>query len=133
VLSWARAFELRQRLKGSLWALPLLGCLVGLVLGQADLAVESHVQLPPGWQYSSATASSVLAAIVGAMISLLGFVVTVTVLVVQQATGTLSPRYMRLWYRDRLQKVVVATFVGTFTFACSLLRRVEADSVPDLG
>jgi uncharacterized membrane protein len=36
------------------------------------------------------------------------------VLVVQQATGTLSPRYMRLFYRDRLQKVVLATFAGTF-------------------
>ena len=67
------------------------------------------------------------------MVSLLGFVVTVTVLVVQQATGTLSPRYMRLWYRDRLQKVVLAMFVGTFTFAYSLLRRVEDGSVPDLG
>jgi uncharacterized membrane protein len=40
--------------------------------------------------------SSVLAGIIG----LLGLVVTVTVLVVQQATGTLSPRYIRLWYRD---------------------------------
>jgi uncharacterized membrane protein len=70
---------------------------------------------------------------VGAMIALIGFVVTIGVLVVQQATGTLSPRYMRLWYRDRLQKAVLATFVGTFTFAFSLLRRVEHDFVPDIG
>jgi len=133
VISWGRTFALRQRLKGSLWPLPLAGCLIGLVLGQADLALEAHLTLPAGWQYSAATASSALAAIVGAMVSLLGFVVTVTVLVVQQATGTLSPRYMRLWYRDRLQKVVLAMFVGTFTFAYSLLRRVEEATVPDLG
>ena len=43
------------------------------------------------------------------MVALLGFVVTNSVLVVQQATGTLSPRYMRLWYRNRLQKLVLAT------------------------
>lgn len=40
---------------------------------------------------------------------------------------------MRLWYRDRLQKAVLATFTGTFAFAFSLLRSVESSSVPDLG
>jgi uncharacterized membrane protein len=71
--------------------------------------------------------------VVGAMIALLGFVVTIGVLVIQQATGTLSPRYMRLWYRDRLQKAVLATFTGTFAFAYTLLRSIETDSVPNLG
>ncbi|MGX1887190.1 DUF2254 family protein [Streptomyces sp. NPDC055287] len=52
------------------------------------------------------------------------------VLVVQQATGTLSPRYMRLWYRDRLQKAVLATFTGTFAFAFSLLRSNVALPAP---
>jgi uncharacterized membrane protein len=40
---------------------------------------------------------------------------------------------MRLWYRDRLQKGVLATFAGTFTFAFGLLRRIEDDFVPDIG
>jgi uncharacterized membrane protein len=133
VISWATAFQLRQRLKNSLWALPLVGGVVGVAVAQLDLALESRVTLPSGWQYSAGAVSSVLAAIIGAMISLLGLVVTVSVLVVQQATGTLSPRYMRLWYRDRLQKVVIATFVGTFAFAYSLLRRVEEGTVPVLG
>jgi uncharacterized membrane protein len=133
VISWATAFQLRQRLKNSLWVLPLLGGVVGVAGAQVDLALEDRVHLPVSWQYSASTVSSVLAAIIGAMISLLGLVVTVSVLVVQQATGTLSPRYMRLWYRDRLQKVVIATFVGTFAFAYSLLRRVEEGTVPVLG
>lgn len=59
--------------------------------------------------------------------------VTIGVLVVQTATGTLSPCFMRLWYRDRLQKVVLATFAGTMTFSFSLLRRAEGDAVPDVG
>jgi len=107
--------------------------IIGTVLAQVALLADGAVRLPPGWNYSGSTASGVLTAIVGAMIALIGFVVTIGVLVVQQATGTLSPRYMRLWYRDRLQKVVLATFVGTFTFAFSLLRRVEDDFVPDIG
>src|SRR5262249_46769037 len=60
-------------------------------------------------------------------------VVTVSVLVVQMATGTFSARYMRLWYRDRILKAVLAWLFGTFTFSYSLLRRVETGSVPNLG
>ena len=133
-MSWATRFELRQYLKGSLWVLPLLGGLLGTRprAGRAR-GRTSAVRLPSGWNYSPSTASGVLTAIVGAMVALIGFVVTIGVLVVQQATGTLSPRYMRLWYRDRLQKAVLATFAGTFTFAFSLLRRVEDDFVPDIG
>jgi len=38
---------------------------------------------------------------------------------------------MRLWYRDRLQKGVLAPLAGTFAFG--LLRRIEDDFVPDIG
>ncbi|MFC8952763.1 DUF2254 domain-containing protein [Streptomyces sp. NPDC057101] len=131
--SWAARFRLRQYVKASLWIVPMLGLVLGALLAELALAADSADRPPSGWHYSATTASGVLTAIVGAMVALLGFVVTIGVLVVQQATGTLSPRYMRLWYRDRLQKAVLATFTGTFAFAFSLLRSVESDSVPDLG
>ena len=105
----AARFALGQYVKGSLWVLPLLGGVFGGLLAQGTLVLDSAVRLPAGWNYTASTASGVLTAIVGAMVALLGFVVTIGVLVVQQATGTLSPRYMRLWYCDRLQKVVLAT------------------------
>jgi uncharacterized membrane protein len=133
VKRWAARFELRQYLKGSMWVLPLLGGLLGGILAHGALLLDGAVRLPAAWSYTASTASGVLTAIVGAMVALLGFVVTIGVLVVQQATGTLSPRYMRLWYRNRLQKAVLATFAGTFVFAFSLLRRVGEDFVPDIG
>jgi uncharacterized membrane protein len=131
--TWAARFRTRQYLKGSLWVLPLLGAILGTLLAQLVLWIDENAHLPVGWHYSATTASTVLASITGAMVALLGFVVTIGVLVIQQATGTLSPRFMRLWYRDRLQKAVLATFTGTLTFAFSLLRKVEENSVPDLG
>ncbi|MFD7324137.1 DUF2254 domain-containing protein [Streptomyces sp. NPDC059875] len=130
--SWAARFRLRQYVKASLWIVPMFGLVLGALLAELALAADG-ADWPSGWHYSATTASGVLTAIVGAMVALLGFVVTIGVLVVQQATGTLSPRYMRLWYRDRLQKAVLATFTGTFSFAFSLLRSIESDSVPDLG
>ncbi|MFE2022363.1 DUF2254 domain-containing protein [Streptomyces sp. NPDC059499] len=132
-MSWASAFRLRQYVKANLWIAPLFGLLLGVVLAELAINADSADWPPSGWRYSATTASGVLSSIVGAMIALLGFVVTIGVLVIQQATGTLSPRYMRLWYRDRLQKTVLATFTGTFAFAFSLLRSIESDSVPDLG
>jgi uncharacterized membrane protein len=133
MLTWAARFRLRQHFRQSLWAVPLLGAVAGGALAAVDLGVEDRVTLPREWSYSAPTASSLLTTVSGAMIGLLGLVVTVGVLVVQLATGTLSPRFMRLWYRDRLQKVVLAAFTATFAFSFALLREVETGSVPDLG
>ncbi|MDQ0578875.1 DUF2254 domain-containing protein [Streptomyces rishiriensis] len=131
--SWAARFRLRQYVKASLWIVPLLGLVLGVALAEAAASVDGASWLPTTWDYSASTATSVLSSVVGSMIALLGFVVTIGVLVIQQATGTLSPRYMRLWYRDRLQKAVLGTFTGTFAFAYTLLRSIETDSVPNLG
>jgi uncharacterized membrane protein len=132
-MSWAHRFRLRQQVKGSLWLVPMLCAVVGPLLAEATTALDRNVELPAAWNYTASTATTVLSAIVGATVGLTGFVVAFGVLIVQMATQTLSPRYMRLWYRDVLQKAVLGTFLGTITFSYSLLRRVEPDSVPDIG
>ena len=133
-MSWARRFRIREYIRGSLWFVPLLGALTGAVLGSLEVQfVEGSVHLPTSWTYSASTASTVLSAIVGSTAALTGFVVTVTVLVVQMATGTFSARWMRVWYRDRLLKAELAVLVGTLAFSFTLLRRVESNFVPNLG
>jgi uncharacterized membrane protein len=103
------------------------------LLAAADLKAEQAAPPPPSWQYTASTATGVLTALIGAMVGLFGFVVTISVLVVQMATGTLSPRFMRLWYRDRLQKLVLAFFLGTAAFAFRLMREISTDYVPSIG
>lgn len=132
-MTWGILFRVRQYLKGSLWVLPLVGGVLGWGLGLAASDAGTLYELPERWQYSAGTAQAVLAAVVGASVGLTGFVVTVTVLVVQMATGTFSARYMRLFYRDRVLKAVLAVLIGTFTFSYTLLRHVEADAVPNFG
>jgi uncharacterized membrane protein len=132
-MSWATRFRVRQYISASLWVVPLLGCLIGVVLGPLTVLVDESAHLPAGFTYSSSTASTVLASIVGAVAALTGFVVTVTVLVVQMATGTFSARYMRVWYRDGVLKALLAVLIGTLSFSFSLLRHVESDFVPNLG
>ena len=130
---WTLDFKTRQYLKGSLWFLPLLGGIAGVLLALLEPVAARWVTVPASLEYSASTATSLLAAIVGSTAALTGFVVTVSVLVVQMATITFSARYLRLWYRDRVLHVLLAMLVGTFTFSFTLLAGVEENSVPHLG
>ena len=132
-MSWRLRFRRRVSLLESLWLFPVLGAVLGAVLGVVVSVAEEHLGSPSPWHYSPSTASAVLTAIVGATAALTGFVVTVTVLVVQMATGTFSARILRLWYRDPLLKGTLAVLVFTFTFSFSVLRRIDDSFVPDLG
>jgi len=132
-MTWATRFRVREYLRESLWVVPAVGAVVGLLAAVGVVAIDKHVTVPAAWRYSPSTASTVLSAIAGAVAALTGFVVTVTVLVVQMATGTFSARYMRLWYRDPVLTGVLALLIGTMAFAFSLLRRIETNFVPNIG
>ncbi|HEX4747792.1 MAG TPA: DUF2254 domain-containing protein [Gaiellaceae bacterium] len=132
-MTWSVVFRLRRYFRESLWVVPLLGGALGLVLGVvfSDVALASEVS--SRWNYSASTAESVLAAVVTASVTLVGFVVTVSILIVQMATGAFSARYMRIFYRDWMFKAVLAVLIGAFTFSFTLMRHVEDDSVPNVG
>ena len=132
-MSWRTRFRRRESVIEGLWAIPILGALLGVILGSAVSIADERLTAPLLWQYSPSTASAVLTSIVGAAASLTGFVVTVTVLVVRMATGTFSARIMRLWFRDRLLKATLAILVGTLTFSFSVLSRLGDEFVPNIG
>jgi uncharacterized membrane protein len=132
-MTWATRFGWRESLRHSLWLVPLLGAVVGALLAWGAAEAENSINMPSELTFTPSTASSVLSAILGAMIGLVGFVVTVTVLLVQTSTGQFSARYLRLVYRDRLLKTVLAVLVGTFAFSFVLLRRVGETESPDFG
>jgi uncharacterized membrane protein len=114
-MTWRRRFRRRVGRLESLWALPVIGAVFGAVLGTIVSVTDEQLGAPSLWQYTPSMASAVLTSMVGATAALAGFV-TVTVLVVQMATGTFSARILRLWYRDRLLKATLAVLVGTLTF-----------------
>ncbi len=132
-MAWDVLFRARQYLRGSLWIVPVLGGVAGALAALVVTDAGTIFELPASLRYSAGTAEAVLAAVVGASVGLTGFVVTVSVLIVQMATGTFSARYLRLFYRDRVLKAVLAVLVGTMTFSFGLLRGVEENAVPHFG
>jgi uncharacterized membrane protein len=132
-VTWEARFRRRENLRQSLWVVPLLGALAGTLLAWGIEWADGRVDMPSELTFTPSTASSVLSSILGAMIGLVGFVVTVTVLLVQTSTSQFSARYMRLVYRDWLLKVVLAVLVGTFAYSFVLLRRVGEAEAPNLG
>jgi uncharacterized membrane protein len=132
-MTWAERFRRRENIRQSLWLVPLFGALAGALLAWGADRAGSRLDMPSELTFTPSTASSVLSAILGAMIGLVGFVVTVTVLLVQTSTSQFSARYMRLVYRDRLLKAVLAVLVGTFAYSFVLLRRVGETESPDFG
>ena len=90
-MTWASRFRVRQSLAESLWVIPLLGAVLGGFLGIGVSLADEQIGTLAMWQYTPSTASTFLSAIVGATAALTGFVVTVTVLVIQMATGTSRP------------------------------------------
>ena len=132
-MTWARRFRRRQARRQSLWLVPLGGAVAGTLAAWGATSVEDTFDMPAALTFTPSTATAVLSAILGAMIGLVGFVVTVTVLLVQTSTGQFSARYMRLLYRDQLLKAVLAVLLGTFAYSFVLLRRVGETEAPDLG
>ena len=132
-MSWAVLFRAREYLKGSFWFYPLIGAILGPLLALLTRQADISVTVPKAWQYAPSTASTVLTTIVGATVGLTGFVVTVTVLAIQMATGTFSARVMRIWYRNRMLKATLTVLAGTLTFSFSLLRQVGSTQVPNIG
>jgi uncharacterized membrane protein len=132
-MSFAVLFRAREYVRGSVWVFPLAGAIAGVLLALLTKQADTSVTVPKSLQYAPSTASTVLTTIVGATVGLAGFVVTVTVLAIQMATGTFSARYMRIWYRDGLLKAVLTVLAGTMTFAFSLLRQVTAARAPNIG
>jgi len=64
-MTWASRFRMRQSLAESLWVIPLLGAMLGGLLGIVVSFADEQIGTLAVWQYSPSTASTFLSAIVG--------------------------------------------------------------------
>lgn len=76
-------------------------------------------------------AANMLTVIAGSMIGVASTVFSITIAAVAYASGTYGPRLLTNFLEDRGNQLSLATFIGTFVYAITVLRTVRAeDEVP---
>ncbi len=118
---------MRLYLRNSIWVLPALSIVAGLV----SVALLTRVDRALGWEAKIGldTARAITGTVAGSMFSLLVLVCSAVLVAVQLAAAQLTPRIITLIYRNPFRKLGLALFTFTFTFSVGLLIRLE-NSVP---
>lgn len=115
--------------RSSIWAIPAL-C-VGLAVLVAVLVLEIDARIDPRLEAfflfggGPDSARAVLSTIAGALITVIAFTFSVTMLVLQLSSQQLSPRVMRVFLRDDFNKWVMGVLTGTMTYSFLLLANVR--------
>jgi uncharacterized membrane protein len=140
-----RLNALVERLRGSLFFVPMLLVLAGAAAGLAMVEVDARLddratELPLVLTSTVDSAREVLSVVAAATITVAGIAFSVSLLVIQQASGRYSPRVVHSLFRDPFNGRVMGLAVGTFTYCLMVLRAVRSaldDSgdpvVPDLS
>ena len=126
-----RLSSLIERLRSSLFFVPMLAVILAAVLGVVALTVDRHVDtsladLPLGFTSTVESARTLLGVIAGATISFAGIAFSVSLLIIQLASSQYSPRVVQTLFRDPFNKRVMALVVGTFTYCVVVLRSVRS-------
>jgi uncharacterized membrane protein len=120
-----------ERLKSSLFFIPMIAVFFAAALGFVSLAVDRHIGsamagLPIGFTSTVESARTLLGVIAGATISFAGIAFSVSLLIIQLASSQYSPRVVHTLFRDPFNKRVMALVVGTFTYCVVVLRSVRS-------
>src|SRR3954452_15792591 len=122
-----RRWRLLMHVQSSLWLVPVLCVLVGVVISVATIAVDrssGYSAIPKGLVGGPGSATAILSTVAASMVSLTALVLTITMVVVQLAVGQFSPRIVQRILRDKPSQLAIGLFVATFVHAILALREV---------
>nr|WP_275900323.1 DUF2254 domain-containing protein [Pyxidicoccus trucidator] len=118
----ARAHDVhrvRWWLHHRVWLMPLLSAVLGALLGVLLVLQPGFIASAlrgVAWKASVVEARTMLSTVLGIAISSLSIVLSLSMLVVQNAAGQYSPRLLRLFLQGAGIRVVIPVFVATSVF-----------------
>lgn len=123
--------------RSSLWFTPGLIVLAAVVSGLALVSADTHAgpELARRWPdlfgAGAAGARTLLATVASSMITIAGVVFSITIVALSLASSQYSPRILRNFMGDRVNQVVLGTFVGIFAYCLVVMRTIRgADEGP---
>ena len=116
-----------DRLRSSLFFVPMLCVVAGAILGEAMLGVDALVTgISPRLTATVDSARTVLTTVAGATLAFAGVAFSVSLLLISLASSQYSPRVIHGMFRDPFNKRVMGLVIGTFTYCLVVLRAVRA-------
>ncbi|WP_186756896.1 DUF2254 domain-containing protein [Echinicola salinicaeni] len=120
-------------LQSSFWFVPLL------LVVSSIIAATGFIYLDNNWDFASSgvisfyvhggadAARSILSTIAGAMIGVAGTVFSITLVALTLASSQFGPRLLQNFMHDRINQVVLGSYIATFTYCLLVLRAVKSD------
>src|SRR3954454_14712527 len=122
-----RRRRLLTHVQSSLWFIPVLCVLAGIIVAFGAIAVDrafAYQAIPGSVVGGPDAAEAILTTVAAAMVSLTALVLTITMVVVQLAMGQFSPRIVQRILQDKPSQTAIGLFVATFVVAILALREV---------
>lgn len=124
---FARIAAWSDKLRGSLFFVPMMCVVFAIVMGEAMLVVDSQVtEIHPRLTATVDSARTVLTTVAGATLTFAGIAFSVSLLLISLASSQYSPRVVHGMFRDPFNKRVMGLVVGTFTYCLVVLRAVRS-------
>ncbi|MBB3033575.1 DUF2254 domain-containing protein [Alteriqipengyuania lutimaris] len=132
----ARLRKLLSDVNASYWFFPAVFAVLALIMAtvtiQLDRAGYASWMNDLNWLQPARPegASNMLTVIAGSMIGVASTLFSITIAAVAFASGNYGPRLLTNYMEDRGNQISLATFIGTFVYAITVLRSVR---MPDEG
>ncbi len=127
-------------LRSTLWFVPVLMILGGLLLGYLVNRLDDHyagrTDSLPAWLHRGGAEDIrvLLATVASSLIGVLALVLTITIVALQLASTTLGPRLLRAFVRDPITQVTIGSFTATFAYSLLVLADLSGnDDAPHAG
>lgn len=122
-----------SRLNANYWFYPALFSILAVALAIGLIWLDRNGfsewlnRVPEIVPARPASATNMLTVIAGSMIGVASTVFSITIAAVAYASGTYGPRLLTNFMEDKGNQFSLATFIGTFVYAITVLRTVRAD------
>lgn len=119
-----------------LWFLPSIYTISGLVLAVVLINVDLQFKLGsdgllPSLETTGRSARIILGAVIGALVTVVGLVFSMTMLSVSQTASQFGPRLIRSLFDSNTTQNVVGLFLGTIAYCMVVLRSIR--DIQDAG
>ena len=133
----AKLIYLWDKLRTNFWFIPLLIIILAVLAAYGLVFIDNTVNYKPEglirlfFSGTADSARSVLSVIAGAMIGVAGTVFSITLVALTLASSQFGPRLLRNFMHDRLNQVVLGSYVASFIYCLLVLRIVQAENKVD--